>query len=67
MERGTSRFRSHRLLRCWLCSNWGLLNLISLQGTSDVPCAAEKVDGVAFEAKDTQKRHQGNADSDFPS
>jgi len=60
MEMSTLRARSHRLLRCWLCSNWGLSDLSVLWDTSDVPCAAEKVDGIAFEAEDTQKRHQGN-------
>jgi len=31
-----------------------------------VPCAAEKVDSVAFEAKNTQKRHEINVGSDPP-
>ena len=57
MEGCTSRLCTHRLLRCWLCSDWGLSGFSALRGTSDVPCATEKVDSIAFEAKDTQERH----------
>jgi len=60
MERYTSRICIHRLLRPWLCSNWSLskLDLVAPRGTSDVPCAAEKGDSIALEAKETWKRHE---------
>jgi len=60
MERYTFRICIHRLLRPWLCSNWGLskLNLVAPRGTGDVPCAADKVDGIALKAKETWKRHE---------
>jgi len=50
----TFRICIHRLLGRWLRSNWGLsmVNLVAARGTSDVPCAAEEVDGIAFEVKE---------------
>jgi len=61
-EQYTFRICIHRLLWPWLCSNWGLskLNFVAPRGTSDVPCAAEKGDGIALEAKETRKRHEGS-------